>query len=195
MLTLWALTVANSAEQHERRVLECTKAIAFLGTPHRGSDLASWATIAGNMIKLVTRADTNILEVLKPSSEVLENLTQDFHTMLRSREQAQNSSVHITCFVEELPVSKAGKTFMVYYKNLLSRGNVVDGWQVVPSKSAILERYPYKTIHADHIGMTKFKEKNNDYNTVALQLKRWMQGLAVTKTTLDGTVGYDATLV
>ncbi|MCJ1231793.1 hypothetical protein MMC12_008472 [Toensbergia leucococca] len=166
-----ALTVANNAEQHERRILECTKAIAFLGTPHRGSDLASWATIAGNMVKVVKPANTDILEVLKPSSEVLENLTQDFHTMLRYREQAQNPSIHITCFVEELPVSKAGKTFMV-----------------VPSKSATLERYPYVTIHADHIGMTKFKEKNNDYKSVELQLKRWMKELAVTEKTLDGTV-------
>ena len=57
----------------------------------------------------------DIVEVLKPSSEVLENLTQDFHTMLRSREQAQNP-IYITCFVEELPVSKAGKTFMVSYE-------------------------------------------------------------------------------
>lgn len=75
--------------------------------------MASWATIAGNMVKVVKPANTDILEVLKPSSEVLENLTQDFHTMLRSREQAHNPSIHITCFVEELPVSKAGKTFMV----------------------------------------------------------------------------------
>ena len=116
MLIFQALIVANNAEQHEKRVLEYTKAIAFLGTPHRGSELASWATIMGNMAKVVKPANTDILEVLKPSSEVLENLTQDFHTMLRSREQAQMISIYITCFVEELPVSKAGKTFMVCYK-------------------------------------------------------------------------------
>ena len=66
------------------------------------------------MVNVVKTTNTDLLEVLKPSSEVLENLTQDFHTMLRSREQAQNPSMKITCFVEELPVSKAGKTFMVY---------------------------------------------------------------------------------
>ena len=84
-----------------------------MGTPHRGSELASWATIAGNMASVVKIVNTDILEVLKPSSEVLENLTQDFHTMLRSREQTQSPSMKITCFVEELPISKAGKTFMV----------------------------------------------------------------------------------
>ena len=65
-------------------------------------------------MNIVKTANTDILEVLKPSSEVLENLTQDFHTMLRSREQAQHPSIKLTCFVEELPVSKAGKNFIVY---------------------------------------------------------------------------------
>ena len=46
------------------------------------------------------------------------------------------------------------------------------------------------TIHADHIGMMKFKEKNNDYKSIVLQLKRWIKELAVTETKLDGTVGY-----
>ena len=79
--------------------------------------------------------------------------------------------------------------------NLLSRGIAVERWQVVPSKSATLERYPYVTIHADHVGMTKFKEKNNDYKRVALQLKRLMKELAVTEMTLNEIVGYDTTLV
>lgn len=147
------------------------------------------------MVKVVKPANTDILEVLKPSSEILENLTQDFHTMLRSREQAQNPSIHITCFVEELPVSKAGKTFMVCCEVSFLDAFLINRWQVVPSKSATLERYPYVTIHANHIGMTKFKEKNNDYKSIALQLKRWMKELVVTEKILDRTVGYATTPV
>ena len=81
--------------------------------------MASWATVTGNMIKLVRSAKTNVLEVLKPNSEVLENLIRDFYTMLRSREQAEIPSIDIVCFVEELPVSKAGKTFMVLLESPL----------------------------------------------------------------------------
>ena len=114
MLILQALTVADNAEQYEKRILEYTEAIAFLGTPHRGSELASWATIVGNMVNVVKTTNIDIFEVLKPSIEVLENLNQDFYTMLRSREQAQYPSIKLACFVEELPVSKAGKKFMVY---------------------------------------------------------------------------------
>ena len=36
--------------------------------------------------------------------------------MLRSREQAPNLIVQTMCFVKELPVSKAGKTFMVFHE-------------------------------------------------------------------------------
>ena len=189
-LTFQALTVANNAEQHEKRVLEYTRAIAFLGTPHRGFELASWATIAGNMINVVKRANTDILKVLEPSSEVLENLTQEFHSMLRSREQAQYSSIEIMCFVEELFVSKAGKKFMVYYK-VFCEYLPVDRCQVVPPKSAILERYNYKTIHADHVNMTKFRDKNDDYKKLMLQLKRWINELAVTEMIPDETSQYD----
>ena len=120
MLNLQALTIADHAEPHEKQILEYTRAIAFLGTPHRGSDLADWATIAGNMINLVKSTNTNILGVLKPDSEVLEDLTKRFHTMMRSRERAGGTSIRITCFCEQLPVSKAGKTFMVPSQILLS---------------------------------------------------------------------------
>lgn len=79
--------------------------------------------------------------------------------------------------------------------SLLSGCIPIDRWQVVPSKSATLERYPYVTIHANHIGMTKFKEKNNDYKSIALQLKRWIKELAVTEKILDRTIGYATTPV
>jgi hypothetical protein len=42
-------------------------------------------------------------------------------------------------------------------------------------KSAILERYPYKTIHDDHISMTKFKGRDSGYKTVSIELKRWIK--------------------
>ena len=157
--------------------------------------MANGATIAGKIIKVVKRPNMKILRILDPASEVLENLTQDFHTMLRRREQTQNSSVHITCFVEELPVSKFGKKSMVCCRIFLSEGIAADFWQVVPSTSATLERYPFVTIHADHIGMTKFKEKNNDYKIVAGQLKRWMKELVVIETMFDEAAGYDTALV
>ena len=107
------MTIADHAEQHEKQILEYTRAIAFFGTPHQGSELASWATIVNNMANLVKRTNTDIVKGLQSDSEALENVTQGFHTMLQSRERANGAKIQITCFVEELPVTKAGKSFMV----------------------------------------------------------------------------------
>jgi hypothetical protein len=112
--------VSNNSEKHLRKILDCTRAIAFLGTPHRGSELAGWATITGNMINVVKRTNTDVLDTLNPKSEVLSIITQDFHTMLRSRDQNKFEPVRITCFAEELPVSRFGKTFMVCWRQYVS---------------------------------------------------------------------------
>jgi hypothetical protein len=45
----------------------------------------------------------------------------------------------------------------------------------VPLKSATLERYPYKTIHDDHINMTKFKGRDSGYAKLSIELKRWIK--------------------
>lgn len=125
------------------------------------------------MVNLIKRTNTDIIRMLQPDSEVLENVTQGFHTMLRSREQAHGANIQITCFVKELPVTKAGKSFML--RSIPHSDLRVDSKQVVPSKSAILERYPYAFIHADHIDVTKIEGRNHDNKNVDPQLKRWIK--------------------
>lgn len=46
--------------------------------------------------------------------------------------------------------------------------------KVVPKNSATLEQYPYKTIHSDHVRMTRFKERDSGYSRVSGELKRWI---------------------
>ena len=83
-------------------------------TPHRGSKLANWATIAGNMVNLVNRANTRLLEILKPDSKVLEIITQEFHIILRSRERDKVLEIKITYYTEKLTILRFGKSFIVY---------------------------------------------------------------------------------
>jgi hypothetical protein len=47
--------------------------------------------------------------------------------------------------------------------------------KVVPRNSATLEQYPQKTIHSDHVGMTKFKERDSGYSRISRELKRWIE--------------------
>jgi len=46
--------------------------------------------------------------------------------------------------------------------------------KVVPKNSATLEQYPHRTIHSDHISMTKFKKRDGGYSRISGELKRWM---------------------
>jgi hypothetical protein len=57
--------IANNAEQNQRQILDCTQAIAFLGTPHRGSDLASWANLVANLVNTARRAQQGHLRHAK----------------------------------------------------------------------------------------------------------------------------------
>jgi hypothetical protein len=50
--------------------------------------------------------------------------------------------------------------------------------QVVPYHSAILPQYTAKTIHSDHVNMTKFaSQEDNGYMQVSSELRRWVKGL------------------
>jgi len=138
--------------------------------------MANFAAIAGNFVNLVKRTNTSLLENLGPKSEVLANITQEFHAMLRFRAQNIGARIDITCYAEELAVTKFGRSFIV--RNTIPSSQEPPAnlhFQVVPSHSATIDGYSSATIHADHINMTKFKERNNDYKKIAVQIKRWMK--------------------
>lgn len=98
----------NSAESHIRQLLECTAGIAFLGTPHCGSDLGTWAKVFGHFTDVFKKTNTDLLGTLRPQSEVLARIQQEFHTMLRARRDDGKLVLSICCFYEELPVKGVG---------------------------------------------------------------------------------------
>lgn len=56
----------------------CT-GIVFLGTPHRGADLATWATTASRLAQALGKASNDeLLSSLKTGSPVLESLLNSF---------------------------------------------------------------------------------------------------------------------
>ena len=68
------------------------------------------------MVNIVRPTNKAILEILKPGSEVLKIITSDFHRMLYDREKTTGKSIDMTCFSEELPVTRLGKSFIVCHK-------------------------------------------------------------------------------
>lgn len=72
--------------QHQPQYLpiySSTRGIVFLGTPHKGSNLASWGVLASNLAKVALQGpNERILKALKPNNELLENLHVVFRQML-----------------------------------------------------------------------------------------------------------------
>ena len=98
----------NDEKSHIRDIFDSAKAIAFLGTPHRGANLANWAAWLGTYTNIVKKTNQDIVNLLKPQSEVHDRINQDFHKMLLQA-QPQRKPLEIVCFFEELPVKGIGE--------------------------------------------------------------------------------------
>ena len=129
--------------------------IAFLGTPHGGSDLASWASIPAKALGVVKSTNTDLLSVLQTSSEVLYRIQNDFLSMIRDLRE-QGRYLKITCFWESLPMPVVGR--------------------LVPRPSASLAGYNTISIHANHRDMAKFGiAEDPGFISVLGELKRWVR--------------------
>lgn len=102
------LASKNSADQHLQNILDCTRAILFLGTPHSGSGFAMWAEMFAKSLGLIKQTNPQILEVLRSDSEVLARIKEEFHTMIRARGLKRERPIGITCCFEELPLPGIG---------------------------------------------------------------------------------------
>ena len=148
----------NSPDPHLRKLFECIRAIAFLGTPHGGSDLAMWAKIPAKALGIVKSTNTDLLSILQTGSEVLARIQSDFYSMLRKFSE-DGRCLNITCFWESLPMPHVGT--------------------IVARASASLAGYNAISIHADHRDMVRFQnEEESGFLGVVGELKRWADDLA-----------------
>ncbi|KAA6414319.1 MAG: hypothetical protein FRX48_02682 [Lasallia pustulata] len=90
----------NSHESHLQRIVECTRGIAFMGTPHCGADKAKWGSVLAHLTYAIKTTNTSIVDILKPDSEVLARIQQEFAAMLQVRRDKGLPKMEITCFFE-----------------------------------------------------------------------------------------------
>ncbi|KAI3113481.1 hypothetical protein CBS147333_2919 [Penicillium roqueforti] len=145
-------------EPHLHNILDCTRGIIFLGTPHHGASFAKLAEVVSRSIGLLKQTNSKIVDVLKRDSEVLARIQDGFHTMIKAHSTAETPPIEVTCFYEELPVLGVGF--------------------VVPQYSAILPGQIFIGIHRNHMDMPKFVGvEDPGFVAVSGELRRWNRDL------------------
>ncbi|PQE18225.1 Vegetative incompatibility HET-E-1 protein [Rutstroemia sp. NJR-2017a WRK4] len=75
--------IVKDAMHRSQPVCIRTKSIVFLGTPHRGSTSTGWGEIVLNLARLALQdSNKKILKTLEVNSEVLDNVHEEFKTIV-----------------------------------------------------------------------------------------------------------------
>ncbi|KLP12267.1 uncharacterized protein FFB20_01124 [Fusarium fujikuroi] len=150
------VTAKQRSEQHLQDIVNFTRGVIFLGTPHHGSSLAKIGELVSRSVGLIKETNSDIVQVLTRDSEVLARIQDSFQALLMTRSKDEASMIDITCFYEELPTKKFGV--------------------IVPKHSAILPGYISIGIHKNHAEMTKFSNSEEPgFVAICGELKRWMK--------------------
>ncbi len=91
---------AVSGSESIKGLANCVRRIAFLGTPHQGSDKAQWAETARKFLKVVKTTNAELLKDLDEKSEKLAKLGVQFPSLLTSRAQTPETRLEVVCFYE-----------------------------------------------------------------------------------------------
>ncbi|KFZ16903.1 hypothetical protein V501_02016 [Pseudogymnoascus sp. VKM F-4519 (FW-2642)] len=136
-----------------------TKAIIFLGTPHRGSSYAGWGAIASNLAKVALQdSNKKIVDTLEANSEVLDNIHEEFKTIVHM------SSIKIHSFQEARGISGV--------KGLHNK--VVDDYSSKIDLPQALETV--EGIDANHMEMARCHDRlDQRYRAILGVLKQFMR--------------------
>ncbi|KAJ8115774.1 hypothetical protein OPT61_g2667 [Boeremia exigua] len=146
----------TSAETYLQDIFNSVSGICFMGTPHCGSDFASWGSVATSLVNTVKTVNKSLVKSLTLNSEILARVQRDFQN--EHRRLPSDRAFGITCFYEEIPLRGIG--------------------EVVPKHSAILPQYNYIGIHANHMDMVRFTSlQDPGYQAVRGQIRRWLKGI------------------
>ncbi|KAK3616853.1 hypothetical protein LTR56_024852 [Elasticomyces elasticus] len=129
----------------------CCAGVIFIGTPHRGADLAAWSTTATRLAKAIGHAaNDDIVASLKAGSPVLESLQHSFAGI--------QGHFNIHTFLEAQGIRGIGKVVEDHDARLDLENEQV-GW-----------------IPADHKAMCKFSDKKElGYRKVSAAIKEQIE--------------------
>jgi hypothetical protein len=163
--TDWKAIVIAHNHQLYPNILENAQGIMFLGTPHRGADLAG---LLSNLLT-ATFSRRIFTSQLRAHNETLEDLHQQF--------LGRTKSLHLISYYE----SEAMRGGQVH-PFISTRSNVQ---VIVPRYSATLELPGEKTsaLNGNHLEIAKFMSENdNNYVRVAANISRLVERLSLVET-------------
>ena len=99
---------AVSGSESTKGLANCVRRIAFLGTPHQGSDKARWAETARTFLKVFKKTNAELSKDLDEKSEKLAKLGVQFPSLLTSRAQTPETRIGVVCFYEGLSTRVGG---------------------------------------------------------------------------------------
>ncbi|ETS73458.1 hypothetical protein PFICI_14404 [Pestalotiopsis fici W106-1] len=156
-----ALLYSNDLKtsQHEdyRGIYVSTYGIIFLGTPHTGSDMGSWA------VTLQAMSDAVVPKAFWHSESIL------LKTLKKDNETLQNINSHFLDIYQRFKIMMAHENHATDLKG--TKMLVVDAQSASPQLPGV----GYFSIEATHSGMCKFDSKNAPgYRTVATSIRDWV---------------------
>jgi hypothetical protein len=88
-------------------LLEYTQGVIFLGSPLKGSSIASWAHPVARALNKFRKVNVGILNALQANEPSIADMQASFSAMLSKRNK-QFPPIKIKCFKEELPTPTIG---------------------------------------------------------------------------------------
>ena len=153
----------NQSSQTEgtrlKEIVPIVCGVCFLGTPHRGSKLASIGKVAYQVTTAATRRpNLKLLQALERNSETLDRIGDSFRQTILKR------NIHLYSFREE----KETRKYMVFSTIVVD----ADSAKIGDAKEEV------GSIPENHSDMTKYtKASDIGYKRLSAQLGRWVREL------------------
>ncbi|KAK0702415.1 Alpha/Beta hydrolase protein [Lasiosphaeris hirsuta] len=145
-------TANNSSSGTQGAIGKCTKGIVFFGTPHRGSESASWATIINKISSAVLyRVDSRLVATLQSDSKDLLAISEAFRDLAKDYAIVTFYEQHIHPVTGDLIVEKSSAIMGVLHEDVLM-------------------------LSGNHSSMCKFTPGDPRFNTVWWSIRKATEG-------------------
>lgn len=140
---------------YQKDIQLSTFSILFFGTPHQGSDVATWGKIVLSIAGIYSHTDDRLVQHLRSNSESIESGLGEFASIA--------NSILIKYFFETLPTPVIAGRFMMVSRNNLECSTADHGIQIVEKPSAVPPSTNIEAISMQrhHLNMVKFSSSDD----------------------------------